>query len=81
MYPYSFAPGVGACSVPVHTISDLQGKKLRAVGWVGEALKRLGFTQTGESKAIKLLIGTIDVRKLKELAELEAVIRVTPVRR
>ena len=46
-----------------------------------EALKTLGFVQTGESKAIKLLIGTIDVRKLLDLAKLEAVIRVTPIRR
>ncbi len=44
-----------------------------------KALKELGFVQTGESKAIKLLIGTIDVRKLIELVELEAVIRVSPV--
>ncbi len=43
------------------------------------ALKELGFVQTGESKAIKLLIGTIDVRKLENLAQLEAVIRVTPI--
>ena len=43
------------------------------------ALKKLGFVQTGESKAIKLLIGTIDVRKLEKLAKLEAVIRVSPI--
>ncbi|HUU98899.1 MAG TPA: VIT domain-containing protein [Phycisphaerae bacterium] len=43
------------------------------------ALKELGFIQTGESKAVKLLIGTIDVRKLEELAKLDAVIRVKPV--
>ncbi|HVF10022.1 MAG TPA: hypothetical protein VNA16_04420, partial [Abditibacteriaceae bacterium] len=43
------------------------------------ALKQLGFAQTGESKAIRLLIGALDVRKLEELAKLEAVIRVTPV--
>ncbi|MBU0616749.1 MAG: hypothetical protein KKI02_03445, partial [Planctomycetes bacterium] len=45
-----------------------------------EALKELGFVQTGESKAIKLLIGTIDVRKLEDLAKLDAVIRVKPVK-
>ena len=45
-----------------------------------KALKDLGFVQTGESKAIKLLIGTIDVRKLEDLAKLDAVIRVKPVR-
>jgi len=45
-----------------------------------EALKKLGFTKTGESKiAGGILIGTIDVRKLLKLAELQAVIRVTPV--
>ena len=44
-----------------------------------EALKQLGFVKTGESKAIRLLVGTIDVRKLKGLAELEAVLRVAPV--
>jgi len=44
------------------------------------ALKELGFVQTGESKAIKLLIGTIDVRKLDDLAKLDAVIRVKPVK-
>ena len=43
------------------------------------ALKELGFVQTGESKAVKLLIGTIDVRKLEDLAKLGAVIRVKPV--
>jgi hypothetical protein len=43
------------------------------------ALKALGFEQTGDSKAVTLLIGTIDVRKLDELARLDAVIRVKPV--
>ncbi len=43
------------------------------------ALKKLGFVQTGASAAAKLLTGTIDVRKLEELAKLEAVIRVAPV--
>lgn len=44
-----------------------------------EALKQLGFVQNGESKTIRLVIGTIDVRKLKTLAQLDAVIRITPV--
>ena len=43
------------------------------------ALKALGFDQTGESKAVNLLIGTLDVRKLEELAKLDVVIRVKPV--
>jgi hypothetical protein len=44
-----------------------------------DALKRLGFAQTAESKAVRLLIGSIDVRRLAELAKLDAVIRITPV--
>ena len=44
-----------------------------------DALKQLGFVQSGESKAIRLLIGSIDVRRLAELAKLDAVIRITPV--
>jgi Ca-activated chloride channel family protein len=43
------------------------------------ALKHLGFVQTAESKTTHLLIGTIDVRKLEQLAELEPVLRVTPL--
>jgi len=43
------------------------------------ALTDLGFVQTGESKAVKLLIGTMDVRKLEDLAKLDAVIRIKPV--
>jgi Ca-activated chloride channel family protein len=43
------------------------------------ALKELGFEQTSDSKAVKLLIGSIDVRKLDDLAKLDAVIRVQPV--
>jgi Ca-activated chloride channel family protein len=43
------------------------------------ALKELGFEQTGESKSIRLLIGSLDVRKLLDLARLPAVIRVKPV--
>jgi len=42
-------------------------------------LKELGFVQTGESKAARVLIGSIDVRKLEELAKLEAVVLVRPV--
>jgi Ca-activated chloride channel family protein len=41
-------------------------------------LKELGFIELGRAKAISLLIGTIDVAKLKELAELEAVVGVDP---
>ncbi len=43
------------------------------------ALQELGLQQTGESKAIRMLTGSIDVRKLKDLAQLSAVIRVRPV--
>jgi Ca-activated chloride channel family protein len=43
------------------------------------ALTELSFKQTGESKAVKLVVGTIDVRQLMKLVELEAVIRVRPV--
>ena len=43
------------------------------------ALEELGFVQTGESKAVKLSIGTLDVRKLEDLAKLGAVIRIKPV--
>ncbi len=45
-----------------------------------KALKELGFVQTGESKAVRLLIGTIDVRKLEALVKLDAVIHVKPVK-
>jgi len=45
------------------------------------ALKELGFVQTGESKAIRLLVGTIDVRKLEELAGLDVVIHIAPLGR
>jgi Ca-activated chloride channel family protein len=44
-----------------------------------KALKDLGFEQTGESKAVRLVIGTIDVRKLEELAKIKSVVRVEPV--
>jgi Ca-activated chloride channel family protein len=54
-------------------LSDVSDETLKALG-------DLGFVQTGESKAVKLLIGTIDVRKLEDLAKLDAVIRVKPVK-
>jgi len=44
-----------------------------------DALTRLGFVQTGESKVARVVIGHLDVRHLEQLAQLEAVIRVTPV--
>jgi Ca-activated chloride channel homolog len=44
-----------------------------------EALMQLGFVQNGESKTVQLRLGRIDVRKLAELAKLDAVIRITPV--
>ncbi len=44
-----------------------------------ETLKKLGFVQTGESKAVHLLIGTTDVHKLEEPATLDTVIHITPV--
>ena len=53
-------------------LNDISAKTLTA-------LEELGFEQTGESKAVKLLIGTIDVRKLEELAKLDAVVRIKPV--
>jgi Ca-activated chloride channel family protein len=43
------------------------------------ALQQLGFVQTGQSTAVRLVIGTIDVRQLEQLAQLEAVLLVTPV--
>jgi hypothetical protein len=45
-----------------------------------KALADLGFTKTGESKAVRLLVGTIDVRKLDALAKLTAVVKVEPVK-
>jgi Ca-activated chloride channel family protein len=44
-----------------------------------EALTKLGFVQTGESKTTRLLIGTIDVRQLEALAKLDLVIHIAPV--
>jgi Ca-activated chloride channel family protein len=43
------------------------------------ALTRLGFVQTGESKVARVVLGRLDVRHLEQLAQLEVVIRVTPV--
>jgi Ca-activated chloride channel family protein len=43
------------------------------------ALTKLGFAQKADSKAVRLVIGSIDVRKLEELAKLDAVLRITPV--
>lgn len=43
------------------------------------ALKELGFQVTGESKATRLLTGSIDVRKLEDLAKLAVVVSVKPV--
>ena len=74
-------------------VGNLTVGKLRVIDWKVDvmvfladtsdetikALKDLGFVQTGESKAVKLLIGTLDVRKLEDLAKLEAVIRIKPV--
>jgi len=45
-----------------------------------KALADLGFTQTGESKAVRLLTGTLDVRKLEALARLDAVVKVEPLK-
>jgi Ca-activated chloride channel family protein len=44
-----------------------------------EALRGLGFVQTGDSKAARILIGTIDVRQLLMLEALDTVVRVAPV--
>jgi len=44
-----------------------------------DALRELGFVQTGESKTARLLIGSIDVRRLADLAKLDTVIRIAPV--
>ncbi|MBN2476961.1 MAG: VWA domain-containing protein [Pirellulales bacterium] len=45
---------------------------------VVEMLKKLGFKELGRAKSVKLLIGTIDVGKLRALAELAEVRRVMP---
>jgi hypothetical protein len=54
------------------TLSDTSKETL-------EALKKLGFSETGASKAGKMLFGSIDVRKLEELAKLPVVLRVRPM--
>jgi Ca-activated chloride channel family protein len=48
------------------TLRDLSDETLKA-------LADLGFVRTAESRATRLLVGAIDVRKLEELAKLEAV--------
>ncbi|MFA6449632.1 MAG: VIT and VWA domain-containing protein [bacterium] len=45
-----------------------------------EALKKLGFIKLGESAAAKAAVGTIDVRKLEQLAKLGFVMYVEPVK-
>lgn len=47
---------------------------------VRAALQKLGFELVQEAGAVRALIGTIDVRKLEQLAALEAVIRVEPLK-
>jgi Ca-activated chloride channel homolog len=44
-----------------------------------QALEELGFEESGRSHTTRLLIGAIDVRKLKELSELPSVVRIRPV--
>jgi Ca-activated chloride channel family protein len=44
-----------------------------------KALEKAGFVQTGESKTMRLVTGSIDVRKLEELAGIDAVLRVSPL--
>ena len=53
-------------------LSDLSEKTLAK-------LQELGFVKTSESKTVKMLVGSLDVRKLEELAKLDAVIRIKPV--
>lgn len=43
------------------------------------ALNAVGFEQTAESKAARMLVGTIDIRKLEELARIVAVTSVRPI--
>lgn len=45
-----------------------------------ERLKRLGFTEAGAAVGAKVLIGSIDVRKLEELSKMEAVLSIRPVK-
>jgi len=44
-----------------------------------EALQRLGFQPRTDNAAARAVIGRIDVRRLAELAQIGAVVRVTPV--
>jgi Ca-activated chloride channel family protein len=41
------------------------------------ALQKLGFVQKAESQAVRLVIGSVDVRQLEELAKLAAVATIT----
>jgi len=43
------------------------------------ALTQLGFEPTADSKAARILIGTLDVRKLENLARLDVVVAIKPV--
>lgn len=43
------------------------------------ALRQLGFEPSGETKAIVMVFGSIDVRKLEALSRLEAVLSVRPL--
>ncbi len=43
-----------------------------------DALRALGFEPSAESKTARLLVGSIDVRRLDDLAKLEAVVAVRP---
>ncbi|MDH3585206.1 MAG: hypothetical protein OER86_13425, partial [Phycisphaerae bacterium] len=53
-------------------VRDLSEKTLAA-------LKALGFTELGRTRSVKLLIGTIATDKLKALALLKSVRRITPL--
>ena len=44
-----------------------------------EALKKLGFESGAESRTVRLVVGSIDVRKLMDLVKLDAVLAVKPV--
>ena len=54
-------------------LSDLSDATLKT-------LTDLGFVQSGESKAVKMLTGTIDVHKLEDLVKLDAVIRAKAIK-
>ena len=44
-----------------------------------QALVELGFVQTGESALGRILAGRVDVRRLEELARLEAIVSILPL--